>query len=50
MTSKEFDVLWQSLSEEQKQKVKDKAQWEQMSIWAVLNDWPEIWNEGESND
>ncbi len=42
MTSDEFDILWKSLSEEQKQRVRDKATWEHMSLWAVLNEWPDI--------
>ena len=43
MTSDEFDTLWRSLSDEEKQRVRDKAKWEHMGLWAVLNDWPDIW-------
>ncbi len=43
MTSDEFDVLWKSLTDEQKQQVRDKARGEHMTLWAVLNDWPDIW-------
>jgi len=42
MTSNEFDVLWETLNEEQKQRVRDKAKWEHMSLWAVLNNWPNL--------
>jgi hypothetical protein len=45
MTSDEFDYLWKSLTEEQKQRVRDKAKWEHMSLWSVLNDWPNVWKE-----
>ena len=46
MTSDEFDALWKSLTEEQKQRVRDKATWEHMGLWAVCNEWTNIW-EGE---
>jgi hypothetical protein len=41
--SEEFDKLWKSLTDEEKQRVKDKATWEHMTLWAVLIDWPDIW-------
>lgn len=44
MTSEEFDKLWKSLNEPQKQRVKDKAKWEHMSLWAICNEWPGIWD------
>lgn len=44
MTSDEFDDLWRSLTEDQKQAVRDKATWEHMSLWAVCIEWPGIWN------
>ncbi len=46
MTSKEFDKLWKVLTEEQKERVRAKARWEYMGLWAVLNDWPDVWKEG----
>ncbi len=45
MTSEEFDELWKSLTEEQKERVRAKARREHMGLWAVLNDWPDIWKE-----
>jgi len=47
MTSKEFDYLWKSLDEDQKDSVRIKAGWEHMTLWAVCNSWPGIWNHEE---
>ncbi len=43
MTSDEFDALWHALTKTQKQRVRDKANWEHMTLWAVLIEWPDIW-------
>lgn len=51
MTYEEFNKLWKSLDEDQKDSVRIKAKWEHMTLWAVCNDWPEIWNhEGRLKD
>ena len=47
MTYKEFDELWKSFDEDQKDSVRIKAKWEHMTLWAVCNEWPEIWNREE---
>ena len=44
MTLEEFDTLWKSLDIDQKDSVRIKAKWERMSLWAVCNEWPGIWN------
>jgi len=48
MTSKEFNDLWKSLNEEQKERVRAKARWEHMGLWAVLNEWKDIWKDEQS--
>ena len=45
MTEQEFDDLWHSLTEKQKQRVRDKAKWEHIGVWAVLKEWPDIWRD-----
>jgi hypothetical protein len=51
MTSEEFDVLWKSLDEDQRDSVRIKAKWEHMGLWAVCDNWPGIWNhEGRLKD
>ena len=47
MTSDEFDNLWKSLTDKQKQRVRDKARWEHMTLWAICNEWPGIWEKQE---
>jgi len=37
-----FQRVWQSMTEEQQQRVRDKAKWEQRSLSAVLVDWPSL--------
>lgn len=44
MTWAEFSFLWDSLDEDQREEVRAKARWEKMTLWAVCNEWPEIWN------
>lgn len=39
MTHAEFKAAWDALTEPQQQWVKDKARWEHMSRWAVMNEW-----------
>ena len=51
MTYKEFDELWKSFDEDQKDSVRIKAKWEHMTLWAICNEWPGIWNhEGRLKD
>ena len=45
MTYKEFRTLWDSLTEAQQERVRDKCRWEHMTRWAVCMEWPEIWND-----
>jgi hypothetical protein len=45
MTHYEFKALWASLDEDQKTSVRLKADWEQMTLWAVCNSYPGIWND-----
>ncbi len=40
----EFKQWWNALSEEQKDRVRAKAQWEHMSLSAVRLEWPGIEN------
>jgi len=47
MTSKEFDKIWKLMTEEQKEKARVKAKWEHMTLWAVLIDWPQIYQEAD---
>lgn len=37
-----FPRVWQSMSEEQQARVRDKAKWEQRSLSAVLVEWPTL--------
>lgn len=39
LTRGEFYYVWERLSKETKKAVDAKCVWEQMSRWAVLNDW-----------
>lgn len=34
-----FKRRWQRLSERQREKVRAKANWEHMGLWAVMNEW-----------
>lgn len=47
MTSEEFDAIWKSMTEEQKENARAKAKWEHMTLWAVLIDWPDLCKEAE---
>lgn len=44
MTYLEYKKLWATLNEDQKESVRGKAQWEHMTLWAVCNEYPGIWN------
>lgn len=37
-----FDRVWQSMREEDQQRVRDKARWERMTLMGVLIDWPTL--------
>ena len=39
MTYAVFKERWTKLTESQKQRVRDKSNWEHMSLWAVMNEW-----------
>jgi hypothetical protein len=41
-----FQRVWQSMSEEQQMRVRDKAKWEHVSLSAVLVEWPTLAPEG----
>jgi len=43
MNFEDFKKLWNSLSEEQRDKIRNKAKWEHMTLWAVCIEWPDIW-------
>ena len=38
-THDQFQAGWDFADETLRQQVRDKAQWEHMTIWAVVNDW-----------
>ena len=42
LTYDEYRELWASFSERHRERVRAKAQWEAMSLWAVLNEWPSL--------
>lgn len=39
MTNIEFKKRWNSFSESKRDRVRAKANWEHMSLWAVMNCW-----------
>ncbi len=46
--SQAFQRVWQSLAPDMKQAIKDKAQWEHMTLSAVMRDyWPDLWKQVE---
>lgn len=42
LTHEQFRTIWQEMSESQKERVKSKARWEHMTLWAVLQEWPTL--------
>jgi len=38
----EWRAQWDAMRDDERQLVRDKAQYEHMSLWAVLNDWPSL--------
>jgi len=44
----EFTNVWRKLTENQRARVRAKAQWEHMSLSAVLREWPALKEEPES--
>jgi hypothetical protein len=40
--NRQFWQLWHKLSPEEQQSVRDKAQWEHMSLSAVMREWPSL--------
>lgn len=48
----QFSTLWHGLTEDERQWVRDKAQWEHMSLSAVLREWgvPDLAAAREKND
>lgn len=45
MTYSEFMMLWGSLTDDQKESVCLKAKWEHITLWAVCDNYPDIWND-----
>lgn len=45
MTYQEFVAMWAGLADDQRESLRLKAQAEGMSLWAVANHWPQIWND-----
>jgi hypothetical protein len=41
-TSKAFNEVWNGITDEQRRALRDKAQWEHMSLSAVMLEWPSI--------
>ncbi len=39
MTYAEFRDLWEAMTPLQRNRVKEKAAWEHMTLWAVLREW-----------
>lgn len=48
MTGQDWRVLWGSLSDAQKERIRAKAQWEHMSLLAVIREWPDLAPEGSA--
>lgn len=42
MSADWFREIWDGLSDEERAPIQSKAQWEQMSLRAVLMDWPSL--------
>jgi hypothetical protein len=42
LTYAEWREQWEAMSEAQRGRVREKAQWEHMSLWSVLNHWPSL--------
>jgi hypothetical protein len=36
----EFKAVWERMTEVERERVRDKATWEQRGIWAVMKQWP----------
>lgn len=43
MTAAEWHHFWASLSDDQKQQIRDKARWEHVSLWAAAEGWFAEW-------
>jgi hypothetical protein len=39
VTYERFKERWSEFTEGQRDRVRAKAQWEHMSLWAVMNEW-----------
>jgi hypothetical protein len=46
LTYEEFVAVKNAMTVEEWSRVKDKARWEQMIPWAVLNEWPSLRGSG----
>jgi hypothetical protein len=42
MTYPDFKRVWAAMTEAERDSVRAKAGWEQMSLWRVLVDWPSL--------
>jgi hypothetical protein len=38
----EFRAIWKGMTDEERERVKDKSRWEHMIPWAVLMEWPDL--------
>jgi hypothetical protein len=45
MSHADFRKLWDSLDEDRRDSIRHKARWEGMTLWAVCNEYPGIWND-----
>jgi hypothetical protein len=49
LTYPEYRAMWESMTEEERDRVRAKAEWEHMSLWAVLDEWPSLRPAGEGD-
>lgn len=42
ITYEQFQFLWAAMNSEERQRVKDKANWEHMTLWRVLSDYDQL--------
>ncbi len=50
MTNAEWKRKWASFTKNQKARIRAKAQWEHMSLSAVLREWPDGWEDDPISD
>ena len=42
LTHEEYRSFWNAMDEDERQRVRNKAQWEHLTPWAVLEEWPSM--------